>query len=86
MELKVLLWILVGGFAGLWGLCIVLMIRSDSLINSLRDEILGISKEMQSYIRETRKEITQIYQWQREIQALMTEHSCRIKVLESPKS
>lgn len=79
MELQVLLWILAGGFTGTWGLCLFFMNRADTAVQDMR-------REVQEEIHEIRKEITQIYQWQREIQALMTEHSCRIKVLETPKS
>lgn len=84
--MQVLLWILAGGFTGTWGLCIFFMMRSDSSVHDLKQEVLIMRQEIQEDIRETRKEIIQIYQWQREIQALMTEHSCRIKVLETPKS
>lgn len=42
MELNVLLWILGGGFAGTWGLCIVFMIRSDATANEIRREIFEL--------------------------------------------
>lgn len=39
MELDVLLWILAGGFAGTWGLCIFFMNRTDNAISEIRREI-----------------------------------------------
>lgn len=39
MELQVLLWILGGGFAGTWGLCIFFMMQSHSTSCEIRREI-----------------------------------------------
>lgn len=51
MELHVLLWILGGGFAGTWGLCIFFMNRTDNGMIELR-------REMSGAITEIRKEIS----------------------------
>lgn len=39
MDLHVLLWILGGGFAGTWGLCIFFMNRTDHAISEIRKEV-----------------------------------------------
>ena len=44
MELHVLLWILGGGFAGTWGLCIFFMNRTDNGITEIRREISELQK------------------------------------------
>lgn len=42
MELNVLLWILGGGFAGTWGLCIFFMNRTDAMMAECRKEISAL--------------------------------------------
>ena len=54
MELHVLLWILGGGFAGTWGLCIFFMNRADNAI-------LQMSTLVSSEIKEIRKEISELH-------------------------
>lgn len=44
MELNVLLWILGGGFAGTWGLCIFFMNRADAMMLECRKEIMELHK------------------------------------------
>ncbi len=39
MELQVLLWVLGGGFAGTWALCIFFMNKTDNGITEIRSEI-----------------------------------------------
>ena len=46
MELTVLLWILGGGFAGTWGLCIFFMNRADNLSLDIKEEIREIRREI----------------------------------------
>lgn len=46
MQLEVLLWILGGGFAGTWGLCIFFMNRTDNAISEIRREISEIRREV----------------------------------------
>lgn len=52
MDLNVLLWILGGGFAGTWGLCIFFMNRTDNLITQMRNETLHFRTEIRAEISE----------------------------------
>jgi len=54
MELTVLLWILGGGFAGTWGLCIFFMNRTDNAITQMRNDV-------NRDISEIRKEVSELY-------------------------
>lgn len=44
MELHVLMWILGGGFAGTWGLCLFFMNRTDNAMIEVRREISELHK------------------------------------------
>ncbi len=46
MTQEVLMWILGGGFAGTWGLCIFFMNRTDNAISEIRKETSEIRKEI----------------------------------------
>lgn len=68
MELNVLLWILGGGFAGTWGLCIFFMNRTDNAISDMRVEI-------KTEITEIRREVSELYH-------CVKDHHARLSILE----
>lgn len=68
MELNTLLWILGGGFAGTWGLCIFFMNRSDNIL-------LQVKNEVRQDIAEIRKEIS-------ELKNCIKDHHARLSVIE----
>ena len=71
MELQVLLWILGGGFAGTWGLCIFFMNRTDNAIAEMRNEV-------RADIAEIRKEISALHH-------CVKDHHGRLCVIENNK-
>jgi len=75
MELNVLLWILGGGFAGTWGLCIFFMNRTDNAIYQMRTEIKSEITEIRKEISEIRLEISSLYH-------CVKDHHGRLCVLE----
>lgn len=68
MDLNVLLWILGGGFAGTWGLCIFFMNRSDNAVQQMKSEV-------RQDISEIRKEVSQLFH-------CVKDHHGRLCVLE----
>ncbi len=55
MELQVLLWILGGGFASTWGLCLFVINRMDNAVLEIRSEIQEIrasGKEINSLLKQ----------------------------------
>lgn len=71
MELHVLMWILGGGFAGTWGLCIFFMVRTDNSMTEMR-------RENSQNICEMRKEISELYK-------CVKDHHGRLCVMEERK-
>jgi len=75
MELNVLLWILGGGFAGTWGLCIFFMNRTDAGMFQMRSEMSLLRTEIKADIAEIRREISELYH-------CVKDHHGRLCVLE----
>jgi hypothetical protein len=75
MELQVLIWILGGGFAGTWGLCIFFMNRTDNMITQMRYDMTQMRAEIRSEITEIRAEIS-------ELKNCVKDHHARISVIE----
>jgi hypothetical protein len=71
MDLNVLLWILGGGFAGTWGLCIFAINRSDHAVADMKNEV-------RQDIIEIRKEIS-------ELKNCIKDHHARLCVIEEGK-
>lgn len=75
MDLNVLLWILGGGFAGTWGLCIFFMNRSDAAVGEMKNHVREDLKEMHASMREIRAEIS-------ELKNCVKDHHARLCVIE----
>lgn len=78
MDLNVLLWILGGGFAGTWGLCIFFMNRADHLFMQMRNETVQLRVEIRAEIAEIRAEIS-------ELKNCIKDHHARLCVIEEKK-
>jgi len=52
MELQVLMWILGGGFAGTWGLCIFFMNRTDNALAQMRQEMRAEITELKNCVKD----------------------------------
>lgn len=71
MDLNVLMWILGGGFAGTWGLCIFFMNRADQAVLQMRTDV-------RNDIIEIRKEISELHH-------CVKDHHARLSVIEELK-
>ena len=75
MELTVLLWVLCGGFAGTWSLCIFFMSRADAISNQIKAETIQMRNETLEMCKEIRAEIS-------ELKNCVKDHHARVKVIE----
>lgn len=75
MELHVLLWILGGGFAGTWGLCIFFMNRADNILFQFKNEVRYDIDFIHRNIAEIRNEIS-------ELKNCIKDHHARLSIIE----
>jgi hypothetical protein len=75
MELTVLMWILGGGFAGTWGLCIFFMSRADAISSQIKAETIQMRNETLQMCTEIRAEIS-------ELKNCVKDHHARIAITE----
>lgn len=78
MELHVLMWILSGGFAGTWGLCLFFMNRADSAVMAIQTQVSNDIRETRMEIREIRAEIS-------ELKNCIKDHHARLCLIEEKK-
>ena len=71
MQLEVLMWILGGGFAGTWGLCLFFMNRTDNML-------LAMQTAVSEDIKEIRKEISELHK-------CVKDHHARLCVIEETR-
>lgn len=55
------MWILGGGFAGTWGLCLFFMNRTDNAMAEFRQDSKDIKREIQEEIRAIKLEISELH-------------------------
>lgn len=69
MQIEVLMWILGGGFAGTWGLCLFFMNRTDNAIAEMK--------------RDVRQDITEIRREMSELHKCVRDYNGRISEIET---